>query len=331
MQGVLSYNIKKCIWRNEDVEKKKLTVANFNVVFVDQEKEYPMLEYFDTVLLPAFKADYIQKKGDNYFLLYNVGVKQVAEDDYVLVGYIVKKTVLEIKSDFNEDGKLIEKNEYHPAAPYSMFVIYLKNHRMILVENQKGSPTLANFRVLTNYVLGKYIKSNVAMFEGLSLPEAIVNIVGMPMRENIENMLNDVSKIRTLTLRFYPLNGDGDIDFSEVFGNLTKEGRKTVGSNTGYVTFNSPKNVKGILKLIEKAKATVEPIFAVTNKDGSKVTIRENQISEVRTIEIAGDCTENEESIIQGGRQIESINFQSKENTRIYKNNIKNIIKFVDK
>ena len=75
----------------------------------------------------------------------------------------------------------------------------------------------------------------------------------------------------------------------------------------------------------------MEPIFAVTNKDGSKVTIRENQISEVRTIEIAGDCTENEESIIQGGRQIESINFQSKENTRIYKNNIKNIIKFVDK
>ena len=310
------------------VEKKKLIVANFNIVFLDRDREYPMLDYFETILMPAFLSNYIQKRGDDHFLFYNVGVKQVSEGDYALVGNIVKKTVLEIKSDFDENGNLVEKNEHHPAAPYSMFVVYLKNHRMILVENQKGSPTLANFRALTNFVLNKYIKSIADLTVQPQVTEAMVNIVGMPMRENMQNVLNRVSKIHTLTLRFYPLNGDGDIDYSDIFGTLSKEGRREVGSNTGSITFNSPKNVDGVLRMVEKAKATVQPIFIVTNKDNSRSRIREDEISEVRTLNMIGDCADNEDSIVQTGRNIESINFQSAENTRIYERNIGNIIKF---
>lgn len=104
------------------VEQKKVSVANFNVVFDDNQIESPMLDYFETVMMPAMQAGYVQKKGDNEFLFTDVHVEKDGSEQYVLVGNIVKKTILEIKSDLDDSGNLIEKDELHSSAPYSMFV-----------------------------------------------------------------------------------------------------------------------------------------------------------------------------------------------------------------
>ena len=135
--------------------KKNAQIANFNVVFGDEEK--PMLDYFDTIIYPAFNSDITKKSDDNEFMFKNIEIAST-KDVYVLTGKIVKKTELEIKTDLNEKGELVEKDEKYSTAPYSSFAINLMNHRMIFMPNQKGSPTLANFRRMVAYVFLHYIK-----------------------------------------------------------------------------------------------------------------------------------------------------------------------------
>ena len=131
----------------KQINEKKVSVANFNIVFMKNgREEYPLLDYFDLVLMPALNSGIERQQGNNTFLLMNVEVKKDANDEYVLTGLIVKSTVLERKSMFDENGVLIERDDVYPTAPFSTFIIYLKNHRMILVENQKGSPALDSFR-----------------------------------------------------------------------------------------------------------------------------------------------------------------------------------------
>lgn len=310
------------------METKKVTVANFNIVFADDKKEYPMLDYFDKIVMPAFTGDTLLKRGDNKFLLNNVKVKCDNRDDYVLTGNIIKKTILEIKSDLNENGELVEKDEIHTSAPYSTFVIYLNNHRMILVENQKGSPSIANFRSLIRHLLSNYVKCHNRNDKDNKFPQPLVSIVGIPRKENIENILKNASKVNKLTLRFYPLNGDGDIDLSGAFGMLAKEARNMLGANTGSITYNSPTNTKGIIKLVTQSNGTVEPIFSVTDKDNAKTTIKEDQITETRSINMDGECFENESNIIAYGRELESIKYKSEENEKIYERNQDKISKY---
>lgn len=134
------------------MSQKKVNVANFNVVFLEEKDEAPLLKYFDSIVVPAFQSGIKKDNKDAELFFMNVEVVEDSEGEYVLVGYVVKKTVLEVKSDVDEKGNLIEKDEKYPSAPYSTFAIYLKNHRMVYVLNQKGSPNIKSFSGLTKHV-----------------------------------------------------------------------------------------------------------------------------------------------------------------------------------
>ena len=191
--------------------KRYAQIANFNIVFGEEEK--PMLDYFDTVIFPAFTSDIRKVSDGNEYLFMNVKISEDLGDNYILIGQFVKKTILEVKSDINEEGDLIEKNEKYSSAPYSTFAINLMNHRMIYVPNQKGSPTLVNFRSAVKYIINSYLKEkNRTLNENEKLEDAFINIVGIPSANSMDELLKNVEKINKLTLRFYPLNGD--IDYS---------------------------------------------------------------------------------------------------------------------
>ena len=91
------------------METKRVTVANFNIVFADSKNEYPMLDYFDKIVMPALTEDIIWKSGDNKFLLNNIGVKCDNRGTYVLTGNIIKKTILEIKSSVRAGITILSK------------------------------------------------------------------------------------------------------------------------------------------------------------------------------------------------------------------------------
>lgn len=307
--------------------KKRISVANFNVVFYEGEKERALLEYFDKLVMPVFTSGIVKKAGDATYRLMNINVCK-KDDDYILTGLIVKKTILEVKSDLTSDGTLIKLDEKYPTAPFSTFIIYLKNHRMLYAENQKGSPNLKSFRSTIQYMFNTFIKSTKKSEEIDIIP--IVNIVGIPSRSRLKDTLKDVEKIEKLTLRFYPLNGD--LDITGMFEGLSSDLRKLVGSKNGEIMFRSPGNVNGILDVVEKAEGTVEPIFEVRYPGKHKVTIRSDLMSERMEMDIQGENVQEEiEELVNKGREIKNLSYVSSGNKELYEKNLQKIRSFCDK
>lgn len=310
---------------------KKSSVANFNLVFYGKDEE-PLLAYFDSILMPALTSGIKREIGDAKYFLMNVGVEETEEGEYVLRGLIIKQTVLEVKSDLDENGKLIEKDEKYPTAPFSTFVIYLKNHRMLYVENQKGSPSLKNFKATMKYLLDTYVKKKMQDGDE-ELPIPILNVVGIPMHKRLQQALEEVEKINLLCLRFYPLNGD--LDYSGLFGGISKDIRKAADCKNADLILKSPKNIEGVINIVEKSGGTVKPIFEVTYRDkkkGKKRTgkIKDDQISESMDIDVEGETLEEEmRNIIKEGKTRPSITYTSKNNESIYEENKYKIIKFI--
>mgnify|MGYP007056183099 CR=1 FL=1 len=55
---------------------KKVSVANFNTVFLLGEEERPLLDYFDTILMPALHSGIERKVGNDSYLIMNVKVNK---------------------------------------------------------------------------------------------------------------------------------------------------------------------------------------------------------------------------------------------------------------
>lgn len=310
---------------------KRTFIANFNLVFYGKDEE-PLLSQFDTILMPALMSGEKRTSGDSKYFLLDVGIRQDEDDEYVLKGLIVKQTVLEVKSDLDENGRLIEKDEKYPTAPFSMFAIYLKNHRMVYVQNQKGSPSLDNFKATIKYLLNLYVdKKSKELNKELPIP--ILNVVGIPMRKKLKDALEEVDKINQLCLRFYPLNGD--IDYSGLFGGISKDIRGAADSKRADLILKSPKNINGVIDIVEKSGGTVKPIFEVTYKDkknGKKRTgkIKDEEIAESMELEIEDTDLESQmNNIIAEGKKHSSITYLSKDNEGIYEKNKHKIIKFI--
>lgn len=275
--------------------KKKMSIANFNTVFEKNDKEMPMLECFDTIIMPALTNDYIKKYNNAKMFFDEINVIEDEDGEYILTGILVKDTILEVKHNYDyQESKLIDKIGEYPSAPYSLFIIYLKNHRMILIRDQKGSPSLSNFRTMIKAVIDDYVRKVNRKLEQEGkelLPIPLVNVVGISSGSDINNILGGVEKVTKLMLRFYPLNGDGDMDFSEVFKGILKT-RHDLGCSTGNIIYNSPGKINEVGELIEKVDGTMEPIVWVRypgSKVDSKITM--DTVIENTEISVADDDT----------------------------------------
>ena len=317
---------------------KSSMVANFNLVFYGENgSEEPLLNYFDAIFMPALTAKYIKKAGDAEFFFTEINLEEARDGEYVLTGLIVKRTVLEVKSDVDENWDIIEKDEKYPSAPFSIFVIYLKNHRMLFVKNQKGSPTIQNFKATAKDFLNRFVKEENKVLKEKNkkeLPIPILNVVGIPMRKKLVDSLKEVEKINELCLRFYPLNGD--IDFSGILGDISNDVRKAVGCKKTDLILKSPGNIEEVVDLVEKSNGIVEPIFKVTyrTEDGKKkkTRIKNEMISESMNLDIRQGNLRNEiTQIIEEGKKLESITYVSQNNNEIYSRNSNKIISFVKK
>ncbi len=304
--------------------KKQAQIANFNVVF--GEDESPMLDYFNSIIFPAMTSGIEKTSNDDKFMFMNIRTLKNHVGTYILTGILVKKTILEIKSDLNEHGELIEKDEKHSSAPYSSFAINLLNHRMIFMPNQKGSPSIATFRGTVRYVIETFIeRENQQRDQGQKLPDAEINVVGIPSAHSLGELLDNVQKINSLTLRFYPLNGD--IDFSEAFGILANDMRNEVGSKNGEIVFKSPKSIHGVKNILEKAAGTISPVLKVVTKNGSKATLKDFELSEKYEIAVddSTDYQKEETQLIDKMSSIDALAFSNAKHDEIYKRNLDKI------
>lgn len=301
------------------LDNKTSYVANFNLTFGSENE--PMLTKFEDIIFPAFTRD---TKGDNNkknkktnFFFEQVKLTLV-NGHFVLAGLIVKSTRLEVKSRII-NGKLVRTDEIYPSDPYSYFIINLKNHRMVLVKNQKGSPTLKNFSSTARDILYQFIREHNKGVDNKKdkLPLPSLNVVAIPFAGSIVEQLKDVKKIKNMTLKFYPLNGD--IMENETVEDLT-ETLKAIGSKTGFLRFNSPQNKDNVSKVIDDTKGLLRPTVSVQFKNGTTGTLKDDSFTEVMNIPVDEEETFLQNIDVITGKVINRDEFieTSPENEKLY-------------
>lgn len=310
---------------------KIMHYANFNITFGAENE--PMLSYFEDIILPAFNSGYKRVKvidGKEDFPKFSFSDIELKCIDgvYVLVGNYIKETEYNILSQI-KGGKLTSVNSLVPAAPYSRFIIFLDNHKMILVRNQIASPDIRSFQKTFMECINGFIRvNNKSIPKGSSaLPHASVHIVDMPKSDDIDCMFSKVKKIRKVNLSFYPLNNDEY--HLPLFENLT-ETRKSICSNTGSVSFNSPKSKSGVKELMNNANGLVKTSVYVETYDGGKEKITPETVVTTRNVTVSGDLTDkSDEYLFSVARNSNVMSEVSSSNKKIYDRVKKTLMKFI--
>jgi len=260
-----------------------LYFANFNVTFGKDKK--PLLDCFETIIYPALTSD-ITKQGYNEngkieLFFDEVKVTQLDNGEYILTGYFIKDTFVKVET-IHDGERLVVMNKKYPTSPYSIFVLFLKNHRVVLYQNEQQSPNLRSFNATVRDILQKYIKTyNEKLNEKekeQKLPKASVHIVGLPlMAANIEEQLISVEKITEMRVKLYPLNGD--CEFNDIFASMRRINECVDSKNSKYV-LSSPKSKKGVSTVIANSNGLVDITLDVKYKNGSEGKIKSEHFTE---------------------------------------------------
>jgi hypothetical protein len=258
--------------------KREMVIANFNCTYGDDN--LPMLEYFDEILYPAFTSNIkrVTEDKDEYFFE-QVRLIEYMENEFAITGLFIKRTIIEVKSGYDDDNGLTHKDINIPTAPYSLFVIFLNNHRMLLIKNQRReSPDIRSFSATAKTIINQVVKKyNKERSKEEKLPYPFLNIASIPSKETIESQLENVKNINSITLRFYPLNGD--VDTSAVLMHLRSQ-LDILKSKTGNTVINSPKDKKEVIDFIEDTKGNAIPSLKVSYNNGDSRTIKSDEFAE---------------------------------------------------
>ena len=229
--------------------EKIMHYANFNVTFGPNDE--PMLTHFADIVFPAFlEKDFrrVNSGGMASFYVSDVEIKEI-NDEYVLVGNYIKDTQYNVLTTI-QDGKLVDSPQKVPTAPYSRFIIFLKNHKMILIRNEGKSPDVRSFQVTVNKMLHHYVRQHNLKEENKNqrLPYAFVNIVDIPLPNDIEEVLKTIKQVKKLRMKFFPLNNDIN---PELIARGIDEQMKKTKSKHALLEFTSAGVKKGNSRIVE--------------------------------------------------------------------------------
>lgn len=188
---------------------------------------------------------------------------------------------------------------------------------MVLVKNESGSPDIRSFQKTVRDILSKYTHAqNRGKAKEEKLPFAIVNIVDIPLKDSIDEVLRNINKINWLKLRFFPLNND--LDPLPIAQAMKNEMAK-VGSRTGNLVFNSPDSKAGVKDVLESTAGLAITTMKVTDSDGETRQIKEDAFSSSKTIPYRDNIEENGDTyIVMQAKKDGIISTVSPENATLY-------------
>jgi len=312
----------------DNFNRKIIYYANFNITFGDEQ--VPLLKQFDDILMPSLISGVAigRENASTKFYFNDIQVKKVNEQN-ILCGNIIKSTTIRRYTTLSTNNELQDDPAALESAPYSRFIIFLRNHRMILVMNEAGSPDIRSFQKAIRELLFQYVREqNKIRIPQEKLPKPHVNIVDMPLTNDIEQVLSQTERIEEVNWRFYPLNAD--ISFGDMYQAVNSKVEETQ-STSALLQLRSPKSNKTIISDIKEnlSKGLARVNLRVKNKDGTRVRIKENQFTSKSEIEVIGSITSHEDDkLIKHANEIPELQYLSDENAAIYQNTINNIEKW---
>lgn len=300
------------------METKQMYVADLNVVFGKNEE--PLIKHIEDIVLPALQKNlYIEASERTGYIFENVKMNEIEANEYVIQGILIKDTILDVMSEYSREKGLEKTNKHFKSSPYSVFIIYLKNHRMILVKNQSGSPDIRSFGSAVKEAMRQYVgqQNQERKKDGLELlPFPKTHVAGIKTIQSVKEALKDVEKISQLIFKFYPLNEEWD--YNSVFGDIDEKIRKEIGSKKGRMVFPSPQSKDGVAEIIEATEGLVQSEMKVIYKSDLSISgtkkkgvIKDSEISEVMNIDLVNELDEAYAEIHESGKGIKALGTQT--------------------
>ena len=340
-------------------QEKLVGIANFNCTFKTEERVYPMLDFFTELFMPAIidgkytrKTKSKSKKTTEYFIT-NTKLIELEDGEIVLVGEHVKRVILEIKQDFSKESGFIYKGQNIPSAPYSTFILLLKNHRVAYFPDQQGSPDIRSFATTMRELIGQHrsslhlsyrcnLENNDFIFDGIKVnsfsefkemfdekyPVPTINIVPIPDAKLVDKRFEDIRKVSELTFRLYNLNSE--IDDEPMFTDI-KRAMNRLGSKNVATKFSGPKEIDVVKQYTTICNGKYDfSVKAVTNSK-EKVTIRPDSLAEQIPIKLNDEETiENNSKVVYNEiKDREEVKACSLENLNTYNENKGKIIDYM--
>lgn len=249
---------------------KYAELANFNCTINGKA----MLEFWDDIVLPAFVSGRKRKtrNGAECFL-YNVHVIELKDKRKILCGIHVKSTKLVVKSQFTEEEGLIPTDYSLPSAPYSIFIIFLDDHKMAYIKNQAGSPELSSFKYTVDKLLRDTIKENK---ENDNIKHCL-NIVNIPSKNRLEETINELHKITRVKFEFFKLNDS--VSFDNVGISMVDEAIQ-LGADNATAEYKNVRNKKELIKRINKSGEFKSFTIKGSTVNNNNITINNDVVSE---------------------------------------------------
>ncbi|WP_040194806.1 hypothetical protein [Clostridium culturomicium] len=230
---------------DENTLNKKSKFANFNCTFRSHGIKHCMLDYFESIIWPAF-TDYTiireVKRSGTKFHLADVKIIELPDGNLALVGIHIKKTFLDKSPDYDETIGFFGDEYTVPSAPYSTFILLLNNHRLIYFPNKKGAPSIDEFCATAKYKIREYISlqrqmlknkwsDNDSVFDGVYykylqtfntevleklFPYPEINIIPIESETLVKESFKTLKEISVVTFKVYKPNNE-PVNFNNIF------------------------------------------------------------------------------------------------------------------
>ena len=218
------------------------------------------------------------------------------------------------------------------SAPYSTFVLLLRNHRLIYIHDQSGvisSPGVESFaktvydyymnfrrNKMTQFMNEKENKSRLTKrnkrYDELNkefsadFPPVEVNISGITTAEGLSAILRKLEKIQSVRFRVFPLNAE--LDEEPVFAALraTKANNKIENAEINLSGFGA-RAVENVTHLIHASNGQANYLIKGRERDETTGVLRERQITDEESTErITADIGDvsDQRSIAYGAYQV---------------------------
>ncbi|WP_298236583.1 hypothetical protein [uncultured Azohydromonas sp.] len=288
-------------------EHRPVEFANF----VCRAGSLELLDFVDTVILPAFMSPLSRKWGDNSYFLHDVRVIDLAPEMrngvLAVCGRFVKDTVLHSQQIFDQ-GELVANNQKIKSSPSAFFVLLLEQHKLIYCSEYKGAPSLETLRSTLQQFIGRthstYIHAvyeeckadaQASSFEKrervtkvallADFPRPTLEIVPLASQESIEEFIKRFKTLQSMTIRLIKPNNEIN---NEGFFKAMRGNSEKLGASTSALTY---KNSDGLSKATAASHAeaaadgNAELKFSGKDKDGQQLSGSNDDFRVVRFVQ----------------------------------------------
>lgn len=261
-----------------------------------------LLDYFESVVYPAFSDDTLVRKYSETKYFFDKVELITIDGRVLLVGRFIKDMILEREQVYKQSQGLVEDYEELQSSPSAIFVLVLDVHRLIFLKETKFAPTLDNFKsTIENFIKAKHkvyidelAEQSKADGKRITKKKLLVehfpptlDIIPLTSARSVEDFIRQYEILSSVTYKFSDRNDELD---NEGFFRAVQRQKDEVGSRTTTIKHSSPEGLEKEAVIEEVQAATVQGnqrvVMVGTDSSGNTVRGDNNDFQLKTSIEI---------------------------------------------